>query len=155
MAFRPDIIVTNPDTQELALVVEVRADLGDLEAAEQQLRRYMFGMRSPVGMLVTNDLLRLYRDRHTEYGEASVEFVGEYEIANMLAPELAALRRGGAAARGFELENAVQAWLERLTWPSERALVPQPLRAAIEEHVLPALEQGDVRAAGPRRRTGT
>lgn len=156
MSFEPDIIVTNPDVQGLALVIDVKANLTDVHAAERKLRRYMFGMRCPVGMLVTPQTLRLYRDRYKEYGEGSVELVGEFPIDGLFAADLAATKASGSATHAFDLENAVQSWLERLASGSKLSSVAEPLRSALEEHVLPALERGDIRAARPRwQRTGT
>ena len=54
--------------------------------------------------------------------------------------------------RPFRLEDAVQAWLERLPAGTGQASLPPELWHALEQHVLPALEQGEIRAAGPRVR---
>jgi len=156
MPFEPDIIVTRRDAPDLALVVEVKDQRADVQTTERQLRRYMFGMGCPVGMLVTPRTLRLYRDRYTEYGEASVEFVGEFPIEGLFAADVTVARASGAATPGFDLENAVQSWLERLADGAKVSALPEPLRRALEEHVLPAIEHGEVRAARPRwRPTGT
>lgn len=156
MPFDPDIIVTNRDAHDLALVVEVKLQFADLETEERQLRRYMFGMGCPVGMLVTPRTLRLYRDRYKEYGQDSVEFVGEFPIETVFAAELAAAKVSGGANHGFDLENAVQSWLERLADGAPLSALSEPLRSALQEHVLPALERGEIRAARPRwRPTGT
>lgn len=156
MPFEPDIIVINRDAHDLALVVEVKPQLVDVEAAERQLRRYMFGMGCPVGMLVTPRTLRLYHDRYKEYGEGSVEFVGEFPIETLFAADFAVAKTSGAATRSFDLENVVQSWLERLADGAKLSALPEPLRRAIEDHVLPALSHGEVRAARPRwRPTGT
>ncbi|MEP7121647.1 MAG: hypothetical protein ABJE95_12080 [Byssovorax sp.] len=149
MPFEPDIIVTNRDAHDLALVVDVKTQLADVVAAEQQLRRYMFGMGCPVGILVTPRTLRLYRDRYKEYGEDSVELVGEFPIETLFATAV-------AARQGFDLENAVQSWLERLADGEKLSALPEPLRSALQAHVIPALARGEIRAARPRwRPTGT
>lgn len=148
----PDIIVTNPDGHDLALVVEVKPQLVDVQGAERQLRRYMFGMGCPVGMLVTPRTLRLYRDRYRQHGEDSVEFVGEFSIEGLFGADLVSAK----ATRSFDLENAVQSWLERLAGGAKLSVLPEPLRRALEEHVLPAIEHGEIRAARPRwQPTGT
>ena len=41
--------------------VEVKLHEDDLDQAEQQLKRYMFGMRCPLGLLVTPERMRLLR----------------------------------------------------------------------------------------------
>lgn len=156
MAFKPDIIVTHGDVHELVLVVDVRQHLADLEAVELGLRRYMSGTRCPLGMLVTPQTLRLYRDRYTGDGKGPVELVGEYSVEGLFAPDLANATRASAAQRDFELEDTVQSWLEQLTDGRERARLPRSLREGIEAHVLPALEESEISAAHIRwRPTGT
>lgn len=63
MAFEPDIVVTGPEPSEIALVVEVKASSRAIGESERQLKSYMAAVRSPVGLLVTPDWLRIYRDR--------------------------------------------------------------------------------------------
>ena len=109
-----------------------------------------------MGMLVTPQTLRLYRDQYKEYGQNSVELVGEFPIETVLAAELAAVKALGAARHDFDLENAVQSWLHGLVDRAKLSALPEPLRGALQEHVRPALERGEIRAARPRwRPTGT
>jgi len=139
----------------LSVVAEVKLVLGDADAAERQLTRYMFGMRCPVGMLVTPDRVRGYRDTYREQGEGSVERVVEFETPPSLAKEIPPLE-GSSAERATLFERAVQSWVERLAQGSELADLPPDARQALEENVLPALRRGEVRAGHPRwRRTGT
>jgi hypothetical protein len=153
MSFEPDILVSSPDTHDMALVVEVKLHEDALDQAEQQLRRYMFGMRCPLGMLVTPASLRLFRDTYTSYNEESIERIGEYSIRGLFDDALAGDPRGGdAVIRAFRLEDAVQAWLERLAAGADLAELPPDLKNAVEKHVLPTLAYGEVRAAGPRGR---
>lgn len=153
MSFEPDILVSSPDAHDIALVVEVKLREDALEQAEQQLKRYMFGMRCPLGMLVTPVALRLFRDTYTSYGEESIERIGEYSTRGLFDDALAGYPRDDdAAIHAFRLEDAVQAWLERLAAGADLAELPPDLRNAVEDHVLPALANGDVRSAGPRVR---
>ncbi|MGA8029203.1 MAG: hypothetical protein WB992_18845 [Bryobacteraceae bacterium] len=64
MAFEPDIIVTGPEPSEIALVAEVNISSRSIEDSEYQLKNYMAAIRSPVGLLVTPEHLRIYRDRY-------------------------------------------------------------------------------------------
>jgi hypothetical protein len=152
--FEPDIIVTDPDFLDIALVVEAKLHSRGLDGGEAQLKRYMFGMQCPVGMLITPHVLRIYRDTFSEYSESSIECVGEFDIVDLLEAEgirpVEERTGAAAAAAGFRFESDVQTWLERLAAGSNVAALPPALRAAIEEHVLPALLQGEIRAAGPR-----
>jgi hypothetical protein len=149
--FEPDIIVTDPDYLDIALVVEVKLHSRGLDGGEAQLKHYMFGMRCPVGMLITPRVLRIYRDTFSEYSESSIERVGEFDIADLLDAEgIRPAEEAARAAAEFRFASDVQTWLERLAAGSNLAALPPALRAAIEDHVLPALSQGEVRAAGPR-----
>lgn len=151
MSFRPDIIVTERDSSQVALVVEVQRGARDVESAENQLKHYMFGMRCPVGLVLTPETLRLYVDTYNSYGVSSIENVGEFSIAGILDPELSGPAPDKPdAAHEFRLQAEVQAWLERLAEGGELSNLTADLREALEEHVLPALAQGEVRAAGPR-----
>jgi len=79
MAFHPDILVTTAELPRIALVVEAKVRIPDLDRTEQELKRYMVGMQCPVGLLVTPDRLWLYRDLYTGRSENSVQRVGEYD----------------------------------------------------------------------------
>lgn len=61
MAFEPAIIVTGHDPSEVALVVEVKTSSRALEDSERELKRYMAGVASPMGLLVTPERLFIYR----------------------------------------------------------------------------------------------
>jgi hypothetical protein len=153
MSFEPDILVMSPDGDEIILVAQVKVHENWLNQEEQQLKRYMFGMRCPLGMLVTPESLRLFRDTYTSYGQESIERIGEYSTRGLFDDALARYPRDdNAAIRGFLLEDAVQAWLERLAAGADLSELPPDLKNAMEDHVLPALVYGDVRAAGPRVR---
>ena len=155
MYFAPDILVSSPDAHDIALVVEVKLHDDDLEQTEQQLKRYMFGMRCPLGLLVTPERMRLLRDTYTSYAPESIEWIGDYPIQGLFEEALARHPKDTDVAVGaFRLEDAVQAWLERLASGTGLASLSPDLRDALKEYVLPALEQGEIRAAGPRVRRG-
>jgi hypothetical protein len=156
MPFDPDILVASRDGTRIALVVEVKLAIRDLAATERQLKLYMVRNRCSTGMLVTPETVRIYRDTFTSYDEGSVERVGEFPAAGILDADAASSLRSipEPQRRMLQMEDAVQAWLEGLTGESAVAALPDRLREAVEEHVVPALEQGEVRAAGPRSRWG-
>src|SRR6266511_5492031 len=155
MPFAPNILVVARDATSIALVVDVELRIADLPTTEEQLKRYMVHTRCPVGMLVTPEKLRLYRDTYTGYNEDSIKRVGEFSMSGVLDPHLAFPLRapGMSAGRPFQLEEAVQAWLEGLARESVASTLPSQLREAVEEYIVPALMQGEVRAAGPRWRS--
>jgi hypothetical protein len=61
------------------------------------------------------------------------------------------LNVSGVQRDAVAFENAVQAWLEELSGTSLRGRVKDPkLLEIINHYILPAVETGVVRAAGPR-----
>lgn len=153
MSFKPDILVTGRDDPDLALVVEVTSHLRAPAETEDRLKRYMFGMQCPMGMIVTPDTLYLYRDTYTDYAPDSIERVGAFSMAGLLDRELRHQPESGSRADSeWRLEATVQSWLEQLASGAGLSAAPPDLRAAIEEHVLPVLARGEIRAAGPRWR---
>jgi hypothetical protein len=148
MPFEPDVIVTASEGLGVSLVAEVKLSLPDKSQAEEQLKRYMISMRCPVGLLVTPERLWIYNDSYSVPGLASVECVGEFPLFGFRVPQLDAAASPRQAA--FALEQAFQRWLEGLSTESERQKLPPALREALEEYVVPALNEGQVRAAGPR-----
>lgn len=160
MPFEPDILVTSSDGTRRWLVAEVKLSAQGLNASEPQLKRYMVRYRYPTGLLVTPESVRIYRDTFTSYEADSVECVGEFSLIGVLDPDVLSTMSAieDSRLRSFRLEDAVQDWLEGLRSASVVAALPPGLRAAVQEHVVPALEEGEVRAAGPRwlqQRTGT
>jgi hypothetical protein len=149
VTFRPDIIVMPVEAEAPSLVVEAKLGLADLSGAEHQIKQYMVAMRCPVGLIVTPERLRIYRDRFRGLNEDSIESVGEFEVPTEVAESWRAMT---SSTSGPELafEREVQAWLEAL--PGETDRLPGPLADALEEHVVPTLAQGEVRAAHPRWR---
>ncbi len=144
--FRPDLIVTADDGSELLLVVEAKLHLADPAQTELQLKHYMIWMRCPVGLLVTPDRIRIYRNRYLSDSEESVSLVGEFT-----APaDWSWLERSASLHARPSFEDHVRGWLEGLAGESARKSLPNDLRNAVDQYLLPVLNQGIVRAAGPR-----
>lgn len=153
MSFRPDIVVAHPE-EGLRLVAEAKLQLADRDAAERQLARYMFGMRCPVGMIITLVEVRLYRDTFASRGESSVACVGAFATPAALASQVPPT--GRTQERALVFEGAAQRWLEDLAANAGLAALDEEGRRLLEENVLPALRCGEIRAGHPRwRRTGT
>ena len=146
MAFRPDIIVTDPDTSEITLVVEAKTSLQDIESSERQLKRYMSGTLCPVGLIVTPQQLRLYRNRYLPSSEDSIELVGAFDVHDVLNFE----RSGAGRNDASKFEGLVQGWLEGLSSEAGLRELPAELRRAAQWYISPAVSQGIVRAAHPR-----
>jgi hypothetical protein len=152
VSFQPDIVVAEPDAG-LRLVVEVKLGTVDVPAAEGQLARFMLGMRCPLGMIVTLDDMRLYRDTFASTDESSIELVGAFATPASLVRRVSRTDPPAEGARRFE--DAVQEWLEDLT-RLDRGELDAPARRLVEEHIIPALLGGEVRAGYARwRRTGS
>jgi hypothetical protein len=135
MPLRPDIVVTRPDSPEILLVVEVKRNVADQKSAEAALKSYMVHMSCPVGMLVTPEQVRFYRNHYTGYEPQTIEMIGECPTGELLGK----LPRGAVAES--DLERPVEEW----PWPVA-------VREAIESSVLPLVSAGIVRAGGPRWR---
>jgi hypothetical protein len=98
-----------------------------------------------LGLLITPNRLWAYLDRFTSYSEDSIESLGEFNIEGLIR------FHSPATGGGVAFENAVQAWLEDLSSDTTRGQVKDPkLRDVINHYILPAVETGIVRAAGPR-----
>jgi hypothetical protein len=92
MAFEADIIVTSGDGSEFMMVVETKWHEQDLSKAEAPLKTYMRSVRSPVGLLVTPNQLRIFRDRYLPSPDISVEEVGRFDVSELFG--LVCKRRG-------------------------------------------------------------
>jgi hypothetical protein len=145
MPAQADIIVSSPDSTEVKLVVEAKLRTPDLPSTEHQLKNFMLQLRCPLGLLVSPQRLLVYVDRFTSDSEDSIERIGDFDITGLVKV------RPSAAGDGVAFENAVQAWLEDLSSSSMRGRVKDPkLLEIINHYILPAVETGVVRAAGPR-----
>ena len=148
MPLRLDIVVTRPDSPEVLLVVEVKGSVADQKSTEAALKSYMVHMSCPVGMLVTPEQVRFYRNRYTDYAPQTIEMIGECPTRELLGT----LPR--RAMTESDLEGPVEEWLERVRLGAELSWPPS-VREAIESSVLPVVSGGVVRAGGPRwRRAG-
>jgi hypothetical protein len=145
MPAQADIIVSSPDSTEVKLVVEAKLRRFDMRTAEKQLKNFMLLMRCPLGLLISPERLWIYIDRFISDSEDSIEKLGEFDISGLM-------RFGSSAvADSIAFENAVQAWLEDLSANVSRNPPIDPkLREIVNHYILPAVESGIVRAAGPR-----
>lgn len=139
MAFQPDILVTTPDG--VALVIEAKVALPDLECTEQQLKHYMISMQCPTGVLITPERMWLYRDTFTSLVPESVRRVGEFDVKSLWPQP--------PPKQGAQFESFVQRLFEDLAKGPPKD-VPDDLREPIREYILPAVISGEVRAAHPR-----
>jgi hypothetical protein len=145
MPAQADIIVSSPDSTEVKLVVEAKLTAPNLQETEHQLKNFMLQLRCPLGLLISPKHLWVYLDRFTSYSEDSISRLGEFNIEGLF--KFSSSASGGEVA----FENAVQKWLEDLSSSTTRSQVNDPkLREVINHYILPAVETGVVRAAGPR-----
>jgi hypothetical protein len=63
MPFAPDIIVTGEDTPRILLAAEAKLWRSGCKEDESQLKTYMLNMRCPIGLLVTPEVVEVFRDR--------------------------------------------------------------------------------------------
>jgi hypothetical protein len=149
MPLWPDILVTKPDSPEMQLVVAVKARGIDEDRTEVELKAYMAQLSCPVGMFVTPEQTRFYRNRYTDYGPQAIEMIGECPTAALL---------GGLAGTPVSesyLEQRVLQWLERLQAGASQSWPPS-VREAVDSSVLPVVLGGVIQSGGPRlRKTGS
>lgn len=133
----------------MALVVEAELTNQTLEDSERQLKANMASLGSPVGLLITPQRLRLYRDRYLPLLEDSITKVGDFDLNNILRFRSTQNDR----ADSLDFERSVQAWLEGLSTESGLKGLSPELRRAAQEYIIPALAQGVVRSGHPRFHT--
>jgi len=122
MPFEPDIIVTGPDASDVALVVEVKLSSQKPDDSERQLKANMASLRSPVGLLVTPQRIRLYQDRYLPSFEDSIAEVGDFDVNDILRFR----PTQNPQADSLDFERNVQSWLEGLSSESGlRGLSPR------------------------------
>jgi hypothetical protein len=151
MAFSPDIIVTGEDTPGILLAAEARLSRSGRKEDESQLKTYMLDMRCPIGLLVTPDVIEVFRDTYTAHSEKSVEHVASFASPKTWKIFKGPLRNPIKSILAFRFEEAVKSWLEQLaTSPTAYLNESKETREALTDYILPALAQGVVRSTGPR-----
>ncbi|MGC2530743.1 MAG: hypothetical protein WA639_23610 [Candidatus Acidiferrum sp.] len=150
MSFSPDIIVTGEDTPRILLAAEVKLLRPNGKDDETRLKTYMLQMRCPIGLLVTPDVIEVFRDTYTAHSENSVERVASFPSPKAWQNFKAAHQ--GEPHAGLRFEETVRFWLEQLDASASPNLseFPPQTREALSAYVLPALIQGVVRSTGPR-----
>lgn len=157
MSFEPDILVTAPDSPRILLVVEAKYRLKDISEIESPLKRYMVKMGAPVGLLISPESIAIYRDRYIRHSEQSVERIGLFKLPRSHHLSQFSLEQAGRSAdarAALAFEESVQNWLERLQATNTLDDFSPEASDAISEYVLPALHEGEIRAAHPRENPG-
>jgi hypothetical protein len=139
MAFQPDILIATPDGR--VMVIEAKVRINDLPGTEEALKGYMVAMQYPFGLLITPEKGWVYRDSYSSNSPASVTQVEEFDSTRMW--------RQHPPREGQEFESFVQQWIEDLADFPPASLPPQ-LKSIVQSYVLPAIANGEVRAAHPR-----
>jgi hypothetical protein len=121
-----------------------------MNQAYDELRRYMSLVGCPTGVVVVGRRLGIVQEQYGSAIPGTIEVAGEYDTSSV--PALA-LPSGRNCDAGFEFEQRVQGWLESLGNPGSLDTLPEDLRSALDEHVVPWIEVGDVQATGPRVRS--
>lgn len=142
MPFNPDIVVTEPGSSQVLLIVEAKTS-DSVRQSEPLLKKYMWEMSCPMGLYVSPRNIVLYRNWFTGYSDESIQKLGEFA-----SPD--SWRMFERSRSGPEFETQVQDWLERLRNDSKAADVSSQTNAALSEYVIPTLMSGEIHAAGPR-----
>jgi hypothetical protein len=143
MAFTPDVIVTtdySPATT--ALVAEAKGGTANLDETALQLKKYMLRVGCPVGVILTPQVLRIYKDRFLGRTEDSIELVGDFPSR--------VLFKAREPVTELAIESALVEWLEEIAQTGQAGVSDVHLKSAIDEHVLPSISGGRVSTLHPR-----
>jgi len=141
-----DIIVRSKRTGRTVLAVEVKLG-GQLQLACEQLRNYMKLVGCTTGFVIVGHKLALFAERYGQAPSGSIELIGEYDTSSVLSLNVP---NGSGKDVGFQFERQVQGWLESLTDSTSVEQLPDDIKAAFREHVLPWVEVGEIHATGLR-----
>lgn len=144
MASTPDVIVTadySPAT--IVLVAEAKEETGNLDEVAVSLKHYMLQMSCPVGIILTPQTLRIYKNRFLGRAEDSIQLVGDFPSG-----ELFKLRQPAAEVESALKSTLVQ-WLDELANTGQVRVSDPRLKSAIGEYILPAVSGGFVSIAHP------
>ena len=137
MAFEADVLVLARDVPDVRLVAEVKRNIGG--DAEAQLRQYMLARRCSLGLLVTPERTRIYRDTFADFTEGSVQLVGEFLDGRVAKTSKEFLLTSAP------LQEAVREWLDRMaaSWPSALPKT-DAARAPVVQYLVPEVADGRV-----------
>ena len=137
----PDIVVSADRTRLLVAEVKVA---GPIDSIAERLGRYMLGSGYPVGVVVAGRELRILR---RDYAAGNVVEAGRFTTTSIDALEPPADVTPVSHGR---FASQVQDWLESLHDSTVRNALPKALADALVDWVVPAIETGQLWAAGPR-----
>lgn len=130
------------------MLVEVK--LGDLpelhQSAIKQLKHLMTLMGCTIGLVVTGTRVSLLRDSLEQPNGASIHLIGEAQLPDYLRP---LVTDPTANLRAVEFTDRIQQWLESLQ-KDDLSELPADLQVLLADSVMPLLQFGEIRAAGPR-----
>src|ERR1700690_2799653 len=109
MSFSPDIIVTGEDTPRILLAAGAKVFRPISPEDVSRLKTYMLQMRCPIGLLITPDVIEVFRDTYTAHSEKSVE-----RVASFPSPDTWHNFKGAHQDEphaGLRFEEAVRSWL--------------------------------------------
>ena len=145
MAFTPDVIVTTDySPASIALVGEAKGATANLDEAALQLKEYMLLMGCPVGIILTPQVLRIYKYRFLGRAPDPIELVGDFPPGELLEA------REPLAGTESAVESTLVGWLDELAHAGQVSVSDQRLRSAVNEHILPAVSGGRVSIVHPR-----
>lgn len=145
MVLTPDVIVTtdySPAT--IALVGDAKGTTANLDEAALQLKEYMLLMGCPVGIILTPQVLRIYKYRFLGRTQDPIELVGDFPSGELF--------EAGEPVAETAVESTLVGWLDELAQAGQVAVSDQRLKSAIDEHILPAVSGGRVSIVHPRMR---
>ena len=144
--FVPDIVVTGAESPRVLLAVEAKTDETQFDRFASEISQYLWGMSSPVGLLIFPKHLWVFYNTYSGVDEKAIKRLGPYEL-----PQIVWLDAGvSPPVEGQRFEPLAQKLLEHLAATGNAGHISKDLHSALEAHVFPALNSGVIRAAGPR-----
>lgn len=111
--FNADVVVCDPDGVSLELIAEVKeCPVNDSQVASEELRQVMLWTNCHNGLLVTPDLVYVYRDSFEGSTPDAIRLVGSPLRTDAVIGQFAANRNLNQHAN---LKSAVVSWLEALS----------------------------------------
>lgn len=153
MFFQPDIIVQSRNGPEIYLAGEIKSSLNkkNVQAASRQLREYMVGMNCSTGFLISPIRLVLFRDNFYLQGIESIEQIADLNLAGTFLQfeRISRTHSSITQVKEREFHKSVFAWLDTLLEDQCGMAASSDLNKYLRDYIIPALEQGELRAAKP------
>jgi hypothetical protein len=157
MVYRPDIMITAPETGDVLAVVEVtgRHPAGS-DRRVAQLFECLRSTGGGIALLITPESVTIFRDRSLSSDPRSMERTGPLPLGRLFYMLGSGQDHGLGSDQDHgvgesAMANLVGRWMEDLAAGRLDRVIPQETREALERQVVPLLRASQVSFAPPRR----